>query len=44
MPNSVALGCLEVGEKFVVGGWGGVDGFCGVGGGISIPTTRLLQP
>ena len=28
MPNFVVLGCLEVGEKFsvggVVGGWGGV--------------------
>ena len=23
MPNFVALGCLEVGEKFLVGGWGG---------------------
>ena len=36
MPSFVALGCLEVGEKFtVVGGgvgWGG--------GGISIPTTK----
>ena len=23
MPNFVVLGCLEVGEKFTVGGWGG---------------------
>ena len=22
MPNFIALGCLEVGEKFSVGGWG----------------------
>ena len=36
MPNFVALGCLEVGEKFVVGG--------GMGGGISTPTTELHQP
>ena len=38
MPNFLVLGCLEVGEKFPVGGvvvWGG---------GISIPTTRLHQP
>ena len=39
MPNFVVLGCLEVGEKFSVGGWGG-----GVGGLISIPTTKLHQP
>ena len=37
MQNFVALGCLEVGEKFPVGG-GWVDGV------ISIPTTRLHQP
>ena len=37
MPNFIALGCLEVGEKFVVG-WGGG------GGGISTPTTKLHQP
>ena len=37
MPNFVALGCLEVGEKFLVGGWGG-------GGGISIAKTMLHQP
>ena len=36
MPSFIALGCLEVGEKFSVGGWGG--------GGISIPTTELHQP
>ena len=40
MPSFIALGCVEVGEKFtVVGGgvgWGG--------GGISTPTTLLLQP
>ena len=36
MPNLIALGCLEIGEKFpVVGGWGGV---------ISTPTTKLPQP
>ena len=35
MPNFVALGCLEVGEKFGVGGWGG---------GIPRPTTELHQP
>ena len=35
MPNFVALGWIEVGEKFVVVGWGG---------GISIPTTKLHQP
>ena len=34
MPNFIALGCLEVGEKFPVG-WGG---------GISTPTTMLHQP
>ena len=39
MPNFVVLGCLEVGEKFTVVG-GGVVG----GGGISTPTTMLLQP
>ena len=40
MPNFVALGCLEVGEKFsVVGGVGGV-----VVGGIYRPTTELPQP
>ena len=38
MPNFVVLGCLEVGEKFSVGGWGGD------GGGISTPTTKLHQP
>ena len=39
MPSFVALGCLEVGEKFsVVGGVGG-----GGGGGISIPTTTSHQ-
>ena len=37
MPNFVVLGCLEVGEKFTVGGVGG-----GVGG-ISIPTTKSHQ-
>ena len=42
MPNFIALGCLEVGEKFPVGGWVGWVG--GWGGGISIPTTRLHQP
>ena len=38
MPNFIALGCLEVGEKFAVGGvgWGG--------GLISIPTLMLHQP
>ena len=30
MPNFVVLGCLEVGEKFTVGGWGG--GWGGGGG------------
>ena len=35
MPSFIALGCLEVGEKFAVGG---------VVGGISIPTTKLHQP
>ena len=40
MPNFVVLGCLEVGEKFTVGGCGGG----GVGGGISTPTTMLHQP
>ena len=41
MPNFIALGCLEVGEKFSVGWvvWGGVGGV-----GISIPTARLHQP
>ena len=39
MPNFIALGCLEVGEKFPVGG-----GVVGWGGGISIPTTMLHQP
>ena len=29
MPNFVVLGCLEVGEKFVVGGW--VGGWVGWG-------------
>ena len=38
MPNFIVLGCLEVGEKFIVGGWGGG------GGGISTPTTELHQP
>ena len=38
MPNFVVLGCLEVGEKFSVGGSGVV------GGGISTPTTELHQP
>ena len=40
MPNFVVLGCLEVGEKFSVGGvgwWGG-------GGGIYRPTTESHQP
>ena len=36
MPSFIALGCLEVGEKFTVGG--------GVGVLISIPTTELHQP
>ena len=27
MPNFVVLGCLEVGEKFSVVGWGGVGGW-----------------
>ena len=42
MPSFVALGCLEVGEKFTVGwvGWGGWGGW---GGGISIPTTKSHQ-
>ena len=31
MPNFVVLGCLEVGEKFSVGGVGGV-GWVGGGG------------
>ena len=35
MPNFVVLGCLEVGEKFTVGGV--------VGGGISTPTTKSNQ-
>ena len=38
MPNFIALGCLEVGEKFPVGWVDGVDGL------ISIPTTELHQP
>ena len=37
MPSFVALGCLEVGEKFTVGGVGWVVG------GISIPTTESHQ-
>ena len=37
MPSFIALGCLEVGEKFMWGGW------C-LGGGISILTTELHQP
>ena len=37
MPNFVVLGCLEVGEKFTVGGGG-------VGGGIYRPTTESHQP
>ena len=37
MPNFVVLGCLEVGEKFTVGWWGGV------GGGILTPTTESNQ-
>ena len=41
MPNFIALGCLEVGEKFTVGGVGGV-GWVG-GGGISTPTTKSNQ-
>ena len=41
MPNFVALGCLEVGGKFPVGGVGGVGGW---GGGIYRPTTKLPQP
>ena len=36
MPNFVALGCLEVGEKFSVGG---VD----MVGGILTPTTKSNQ-
>ena len=40
MPNFIALGCLEVGEKFVVG-WVGV---VGVVGGILTPTLELHQP
>ena len=36
MPNFVVLGCLEVGEKFSVGGWW-------VGGGISTPTLKSNQ-
>ena len=40
MPNFIALGCLEVGEKFLVGWWGGLVVFWG----ISIPTTKLHQP
>ena len=39
MPNFVVLGCLEVGEKFTVGG-----GVGGVGGGIYRPTTKSNQP
>ena len=39
MPNFVALGCLEVGEKFVVGEVGGV----GSGGGILTPRTTSNQ-
>ena len=35
MPSFIALGCLEVGEKFP---------WVVAGGGISIPTTRLHQP
>ena len=38
MRNFVALGCLEVGEKFSVVGWWGR----GVGG-ISTPTTKSNQ-
>ena len=38
MPNFFVLGCLEIGEKFPVGGVGG-----GVGG-ISTPTPKLHQP
>ena len=38
MPNFIALGCLEVGEKFSVGGVVG-----GEGGGISTPTTKSNQ-
>ena len=40
MPNFVVLGCLEVGEKFSVVGWGG--GVVG-GWGISTPTTKSNQ-
>ena len=40
MPNFVVLGCLEVGEKFTVGWWGG--GWVG-GGGISTPTLESNQ-
>ena len=29
MPNFVALGCVEVGEKFGVSGWGG-GSMCGL--------------
>ena len=29
MPNFVALGCIEVGEKFSVVGWGGWGGVVG---------------
>ena len=38
MPNFVVLGCLEVGEKFTVGEWGGVGGL------ISILAMELHQP
>ena len=38
MPNFVVLGCLEVGEKFTVGGVG-----WWVGGGISTPTAKSNQ-
>ena len=40
MPNFVVLGCLEVGEKFSVGG--GV-GWWGGGGVISTPRTMSNQ-
>ena len=30
MPNFIALGCLEVGEKFTVVGCGGVGGVGGI--------------
>ena len=38
MPSFIALGCLEVGEKFPGGEWNGVGLL------MSIPTTKLHQP